>query len=109
MGNCPVCGYSPYSAMYGKCPGCETKKANEARENAKKETRQRHKEIAKKIKIVQRSFKKSEEESEEEPEEECEHKNLAYMGTDYDSNGNKCNIMVCKDCDEAFMVGRPHP
>jgi len=43
------------------------------------------------------------------PEEECEHKSLLYAGTDTDSNGNKCNIFVCKDCDETFMKGRPHP
>ena len=40
---------------------------------------------------------------------ECEHKNLSYAGTDTDSNGHKCSIMICKDCDEEFMQGRPHP
>jgi len=39
----------------------------------------------------------------------CEHKNLYYAGKDTDENGHKCSIMICKDCDEEFMQGRPHP
>jgi len=67
--------------MYGRCPGCESRKRK-----------------------IEEAMK-----ADDEKRKNCKHKNLVYAGTDTDSEGNKCNIMVCKDCDEAFMQIRPHP
>ena len=51
------------------------------------------------IPVITKSFK----------EITCKHERLNYAGTDYDSDGNKCNIQECLDCGEVFMVKRPHP
>ena len=32
----------------------------------------------------------------------------AYFGSDYDSQGNRCNIQVCLVCDEVEMVNKRH-
>jgi hypothetical protein len=40
---------------------------------------------------------------------DCKHERLGYAGSDYDSQGNRCNIQECLDCGEVFMVKMPHP
>jgi hypothetical protein len=40
---------------------------------------------------------------------DCKHERFGYCGSDYDVEGNRCNIQECLDCGKVFMVKRPHP
>ena len=68
-------------------------KENETKENEENETKEKEALKAEKLKNCAKG-----------------NHEWAYFGSDYDSQGNRCNIQVCLVCDEVKMVNkRYHP